>query len=438
MTDSSDPIADYVRRAEQDVRRVPGLPEGLQARVLKKAAVIGAGTMGAGISTSLVNAGLSVTLIDVDEAAVARGIAAIERNLDSAVKRGNATPEEAKERRALVTTATDTKQVAGAEIVIEAVFENLALKQQIFADLSRHAGPDTILASNTSTLDLEKIVAAAVRPERSIGLHFFSPAHVMKLVEIVRGRGTSPETIAACRDLIQRMRKIGVVVGVGFGFVGNKMLLDGYFREVEVLLLEGATPTQIDQAMLGYGFAMGPCAVSDMSGVDVPALIRKELFQHETRPFPYLLVTEALAARGRNGVKAAKGFYRYEAGDRTPHADADVLAICESLAHENGIARQVPSDAEIVERCMLQVINLGIALLDDGLAARPSDIDAIWLNGYGFPRARGGPMHYADELGLAFVLERIEGYRARYGAAWTPAPLLRRLVAEGSSLANLN
>ena len=436
--ENNDAIADYVRRAEHNTARVPSIPEGIAFSPIKTAAVIGAGTMGSGIATNFLNAGVSVTLVDTNSEALSRGLATIERNLQGAVKRGLITEELAGQRRALVKGAPRIEDVSGVEIVIEAIFENLALKRQVFEQLGRHTASSTILATNTSTLDLNEIVAASGRPEKGVGLHFFSPAHVMKLLEIVRGRETSSETVAACLDLAHRMRKTGVVVGVGFGFVGNKMLLDGYFREVELMLLEGCSPADIDRAMTSFGFAMGPCAVSDMAGVDIAYLIRKELFQKETRPDPYLVVSDALGELGRNGMKSQKGFYRYDPSDRTPHPDAEVDALCEKLAADRGIMRRTFTEEEIVERCVLQLVNIGIQLIDGGLAARPSDIDAIWLNGYGFPRRRGGPMYYADDLGLPKVLERIETYHSRIGEVWRPSPLLKRLVGERRDLNSLN
>jgi 3-hydroxyacyl-CoA dehydrogenase len=271
-----------------------------------------------------------------------------------------------------------------------------------------------------------------------IGLHFFSPANVMRLLEIVRTAKTSAQTVATCVRMAKTIGKVGVVVGECFGFVGNRMMLDGYFRETELLLLEGAMPEQIDSVLTDFGFAMGPCAVNDMAGIDVAYHVRRELLTHEDRADPYLVVSDALARAGRNGQKTGRGIYRYEPGDRTPHSDTDALDIIDRLAAERHIQRRTIRNEEILERCIFPLINIGAQILQEGLAARPSDIDVIWANGYGFPRHRGGPMFYADTLGIKQVYEKVVGYHERLGHYWEPAPLLADLARQNKSFANLN
>ncbi|MBL8549065.1 MAG: enoyl-CoA hydratase/isomerase family protein [Hyphomonadaceae bacterium] len=422
--------------AERECARIPDMPASVKAADIKKIAVIGAGTMGGGIAMAASDNGLQVTLIDVDAAGIERGLKIIRGNYDVTVKRGRMTPADVETRMGRISGVVGLEAAADVDLIIEAVFENMDLKCSILSKLDKIAPKHAVLASNTSTLSLTELAAATDRPDKVIGLHFFSPANVMRLLEIVRGQQTSHETIATGLALAKLLKKIGVVVGDGFGFVGNRMMLDGYFREAELILLEGVSPERIDAALEDYGFAMGPNKVNDMAGVDVGAKARAELFKRERRAPPYFAVSDALTEMGRLGQKVGKGVYRYEQGDRTPHHDAEVDALIAKLATEHGVKKRDSSDAEIQERCVLSMINVGAQILDEGLAYRASDIDVVWTSGYGFPRWRGGPMRYADELGLKHVAERVQKYHKDLGDYWKPSPLLLRLAAEGKSFAD--
>ncbi|HVY03930.1 MAG TPA: 3-hydroxyacyl-CoA dehydrogenase NAD-binding domain-containing protein, partial [Caulobacterales bacterium] len=418
--------------AERECARVPGLAN-VAPLAIGKAAVIGAGTMGSGIATAFADAGLPVALIDVNRESLDRGLAAIRGNYEANVARGRMGAGDVEKRMALITGALDASAAADADVAVEAVFENMDLKKRVLADLDRAMKPHALIATNTSTLSVSELAGATGRPGQVIGLHFFSPAHVMKLLEIVRGRQTAPQTIVTALDIARRLRKTGVVSADSFGFIGNKMMQDGYFREAEQLLLEGASPEQIDAVMESWGFAMGPNKVNDMAGVDVGTLVREELFKRETRPRPYFAVSDALTPLGRLGQKTGKGIYLYKPGDRNAYPDPEVTALIEKLAADHGIKRRAISDAEIEERCLLPLINIGADLLEQGVAYRASDIDVVWTSGYGFPRYFGGPMFYGDTLGLKHVLARVEHYHAKLGAYWKPSNLLRQLAESGTS-----
>ncbi len=400
------------------------------ARSVARTAVIGAGTMGAGIAVSLASAGLTVTLIDAKPEALDAGLQRVRAAIDSSVKKGRLNAAEAAATIERVVGADRIEASCDADLVIEAAFENLNIKREIFARLSDLCRPGAVLASNTSTLDIDAIAAATGRGSDVLGMHFFSPANVMKLVEIVRGRQSSADAIATALAVTRRMRKIGIVVGNGFGFVGNRMLY-GYGRENQLLLLEGASPAQIDAVLRDFGMAMGPNAVGDLAGLDVGYRARRE------RPDPpadprYYRVADMLVEAGRLGQKSGKGTYRYAAGSRSPMDDPEVDQLIAAEAARLGVQRRTISDQEIRERCIFALINEGAQILQDGIAAVAADIDAIWCNGYGFPRFRGGPMFYADTLGLPSVLAAIERLAASHGPQyWTAAPLLRRLVVEG-------
>jgi 3-hydroxyacyl-CoA dehydrogenase len=310
------------------------------------------------------------------------------------------------------------------------------LKKRVLGEIDEVIPAHAVLASNTSTLSVTELGRSTSRPDRVVGLHFFSPAHIMKLLEIVRGDDTSSDTLVIALDVAKKLRKIGVVAGDGYGFIGNRMMLDGYWRENEQLLLEGATPEQVDRVIENWGFAMGPNKVNDMGGVDVGTRAREQLLRRESRPAPYFAVSDALTPMGRLGQKSGKGVYRYEKGDRTPYPDPEVAALIERLAAEHGIERREISDNEVEERCVLSLINVGAMVLDEGMAYRASDIDVVWTSGYGFPRHKGGPMFHADMLGLAHVLDRVRHYHAQLGHYWKPAKLLEKLAASGSSFAD--
>ena len=420
----------HVFFAERECGRIPGLT-GVNPAPIKKAAVVGAGTMGGGIAMAFANAGIPVTLIEVKQEALDRGLGVIRSNYDVTVKRGRMTPDEVDQRMSLITGALDASAASDADVAVEAVFENMELKKSILANLDKHLPKHAIIGSNTSTLSVTELASATNRPEQVVGLHFFSPAHVMRLLEIVRGDKSSNQTLVTALELGRKIKKVGVVAGDAFGFIGNKMMQDGYFREAEQLLLEGASAEQIDRVMEAWGMAMGPNKVNDMAGVDVGTLVRQELAKREERPKPYFEVSDAITPLGRLGQKTGKGIYRYEPGDRTAYADPEVEAIILKLAADFGIERREISDSEVEERCILPLVNEGAKLLEKGIAYRASDIDVVWTSGYGFPRHLGGPMFYGDTLGLKHVLERIEYYHGKLGHYWEPSKLLRQLADSG-------
>jgi 3-hydroxyacyl-CoA dehydrogenase len=390
--------------------------------------------MGSGIAIACADAGVSVTLIDSSPAGLERGLSLIASNYDSSVARGRLTAEAAAQRRARIADSLDLNAAAHADVVIEAVFEDLALKQRILAQVASLTPASTLLASNTSSLSITELARPCRDPQRVVGLHFFSPAHVMRLLEIVRTATTDPAALGKALAVAKLLRKTGVVAGDAFGFIGNKMMLDGYWREAELLMLEGAAPEQVDAAMESFGFAMGPARVSDLGGTDVGTKTRIELFKRESRPDPYFVIADALTAMNRLGQKTQAGFYRYEPGDKKALTDDAVTRLIEQLAAQRGIARRRIEDAEIVERCILQLINVGAQVLETGVAVRAADIDVVWVHGYGFPRHLGGPMFHADSLGLTKVLGRIEHYRTLLGNDyWKPAALLERLARQGKS-----
>lgn len=425
--------------AERQVSKVPGVVPDSSKSPIDRVAVIGAGTMGSGIATACADAGIAVTLIDSNTEGLERGLALIASNYESSVARGRLTHEEAARRRGRIVDSLDLGAAAGADVVIEAVFEDLALKQSILSKVAALTPASTLLASNTSTLSIAELSRPCRDPQRVVGLHFFSPAHVMKLLEIVRAPTTDPAALGKALALAKLLKKIGVVAGDAFGFIGNKMMLDGYWREAELLMLEGATPEQVDSAMESFGFAMGPARVNDLGGTDVGTKTRIELFKRETRPDPYFVIADALTAMNRLGQKTNAGFYKYLPGERKALPDEAVTKLIEKLAADRGIARRSIDASEIVERCLLQLINVGAQVLESGVAMRAADIDVVWVHGYGFPRHLGGPMFYADSLGLNHVLGRIEHYSVRMknrNDYWRPAPLLEKLGQQGRSFAN--
>jgi 3-hydroxyacyl-CoA dehydrogenase len=413
--------------AERAVARVPDVPKDTAVSPIDTVAIIGAGTMGGGIATACANAGLHVVLADVGREAVDRGMASIRRNYESSVKRGRLSKDEVERRLGRIREQVGYEGVGSADLVIEAVFENLALKKQVFAALDRAAKPGCILATNTSTLDIDAIAASTARPESVIGLHFFSPAQVMRLVEIVRGGRTGIGVLASALAFAKRLGKIGVAVRNGPGFVGNRMMFP-YMYEAQFLVEDGATPEQVDRVLTEWGMAMGIFAVDDMGGLDVAWRVRQEL----------PLVADTLVEMGRLGQKAGKGWYRYGDGDRTPIPDPDVLGVIERTAAAAGIVRRRVGDEEIRERALYALINEGARVLDEGIALRASDIDVIYLTGYGFPAYRGGPMFCADRIGLAKILDRVKAFRREFGQRWEPATLLERLVRQGLTFRDLD
>jgi 3-hydroxyacyl-CoA dehydrogenase len=418
--------------AERDVAKVPDVPKDTAAREVSRAAVIGAGTMGGGIAMAYASAGIPVLLKDVDRAAVDRAMATIRRNYESSVAKGRMSAEAMAEALARITPTTTYDEFDTVDLVVEAVFEDMRLKTSTFAELARVTRPDCIFASNTSTLDIDEMAAASGRPGQFIGHHFFSPANVMKLLEIVRGRETSKETIATSLKLARRLGKVGVVVGNCFGFVANRMLAY-YMREAYLLLEEGASVEQIDEALIAFGMPVGPFGMQDIAGIDVGWRIRQHLkAMGKTRADgPQSEVPDRLYELGRYGQKTNAGWYRYEPGSRTRIPDPLVDEIAAVEAGRRGVARRAIANEEIIARITTALANEGAQVLADGYAIRASDIDVIYCHGFGFPRYRGGPMFYADTVGLPQILANIGAYRAQFGDYWKPSPLIERLAAEG-------
>ncbi len=426
----------HVFFAEREVAKVPGVPRDTPALPVKQGAVLGAGTMGTGIAMNFANAGIPVLLLDMQPALVEKGMGLIRANYASTVSKGRLSQAEMDARLARITATVDVERAATADLVIEAVFEELALKQEVFGRLGKLCRPDAVLASNTSTLDVNAIAAATARPERVLGMHFFSPANVMRLLEIVRGRQTAPEALATAMAVARQMGKIGVVVGVCDGFVGNR-ILHQYTREAAFLIEEGALPQQVDAVLTGFGLPMGPFAMGDLAGLDVGWRVRKHRTAQGVLKGRYAgHVADRLCEQGHFGQKTGRGYYRYEAGSRTPLPDPAVEALIRKTSAELGIARRPISDEEILARCLYPMINEGAKILEEGIALRPGDIDIIWINGYGFPAHRGGPMHYADSIGLRTVLDGLLAFQAQHGDVWRPAALLQRLAQEGQRFAD--
>ncbi|MDB5745307.1 MAG: 3-hydroxyacyl-CoA dehydrogenase, partial [Massilia sp.] len=415
--------------AERAASKVPDVPGDTPTRSIRTAAVIGAGTMGGGIAMNFANAGIPVIILETKQDALDKGLATIRKNYENTVRKGKLAPEQAQQRIDLITGTLSYEDIAQADIVIEAVFEDLNVKEAVFRQLDATMKPGAILASNTSTLDLDRIAAFTSRPQDVIGLHFFSPANVMKLLEIVRGAQTGKDVLATALALSKRIKKTGVVSGVCDGFIGNRML-EQYLRQAFFLLEEGALPEQVDKAVEQFGFAMGPFRMSDLAGNDVGWYVRKRRAV-ESPGLVYSKVPDLLCEQGRFGQKTGAGWYDYQAGDRSAHPSQAVNEMIVAQSAASGIGRRAIPDEEIVQRLVFALVNEGARILEEGIALRASDIDMVYLSGYGFPLHRGGPMLYADTVGLAKVLEAIRGFAAgRHGDAWTPAPLLERLASE--------
>ena len=414
--------------AEREAARVPGLPKDTPRRTISTAAVIGAGTMGGGIAMCFANAGIPVTVIETEQAALDRGLERVRALYAGSAKRGSITDGERDARVARITGAVGLDHAAGADIVVEAAFEEMGVKRAIFSDLDRVAKPGAILATNTSYLDIDAIAAVTGRPGDVLGMHFFSPANVMRLVEVVRARETAPDALATALDLGRRLNKLPVAVGVCFGFVGNR-ILERRSRAAERLLLEGAMPHEIDAAVTGFGFRMGPLAMSDLAGLDIGWRSRKDFGGRAP-------VADALAEMGRFGQKTGRGFYLYPDGARAGTRDPETEALIERTAAEHGITRRSFKSEEIVARLMYPMVNEGARILEEGIAARPGDIDTIWINGYNWPAWRGGPMYWADTVGLAKIADALAGFAAASGDdSQEPAPLLKRLAAGSGGFA---
>ena len=414
----------YFFFAEREAAKIPDVPADTPAREIKKAAVIGAGTMGGGIAMNFANAGIPVTVVEVAQEALDRGLGIVRKNYKATAARGRLTPADVEKRMGLITGSVDFKAAADADIVIEAVFEEMPIKQEVFARLDAICKADAVLATNTSTLDVDEIASATKRPESVIGTHFFSPANVMRLLENVRGRKSSKATIATAMAVGRRIGKVPVLVGVCYGFVGNRMLHQRGLQ-AEKLILEGAAPHQVDRVLTDFGFPMGPFAMGDLAGLDVGWRIRKG--RGVKAP-----VADRICELGRFGQKTGAGYFKYEKGDRTPIPDLEVEKIIVDVATSMGITRRAVSDEEILQRLLYPMVNEGAKILDEKIAIRPSDIDVIWVYGYGWPVYRGGPMFWADSIGLKALRDRLLEFKKQSGDAfWTPAPLLDRLASEG-------
>ncbi|MES2015612.1 MAG: 3-hydroxyacyl-CoA dehydrogenase NAD-binding domain-containing protein [Pseudomonadota bacterium] len=416
--------------SERVASKVPDVPADTPTRTIKKAAIIGAGTMGGGIAMNFVNAGIPVILLETKQEALDKGIATIRKNYENTMKKGKLTPEKFEQRIALISGTLSYDAIADADIVVEAVFEDMGVKESVFRQLDAVMKPGAILASNTSTLDLNKIADFTSRPQDVIGTHFFSPANVMKLLEIVRGAKTGKDVLATTLALSKKLRKTGVVSGVCDGFIGNRMI-EQYSRQAGFLLDEGCLPEQVDKAAEKFGFAMGPFRMGDLAGNDIGWYIRKRRYV-ESPEITYSKSADLLCELGRYGQKNGAGWYDYKAGDRKAYASQDVNEMIVKHSADLGVERRKISDQEIVERLVFSLVNEGARILEEGIAMRASDIDMIYLTGYGFPLFRGGPMFYADSLGLGNVLMAMEKYaKGRHGYAWAPAPLMVKLAGEG-------
>jgi len=426
----------HVFFGEREVAKIPDIPKETPVMPVNRVAVVGSGTMGGGIAMVFANAGIPVLLKDVDEAPLNLGMEKIRKNYASSVQRWRFTQAFVEERLQLITPVLNYDAFSGVDMVIEAVFEGMALKKAVFAELDRACRQGAILASNTSTLNIDEIAGATSRPEAVIGTHFFSPANVMRLLEIVRGKKSSKEVIATCMQLSKNLGKIGVLVGNCRGFVGNRMF-GPYRREAQFLIEEGAEVEVVDKALVDFGMAMGPLATGDLAGLDVGWRIRKE-YRHLEKPgVRQPFAEDRLCELGRYGQKTLKGWYRYDE-NRCASADPEVTALVRKGSADAGIPQRQISAAEIVDRCIYALVNEGARILEEGYALRAVDIDIIYLNGYGFPAYRGGPMWHADTVGLPKVYHRICEFHQQHGELWAPAPLLKRLAEEGKRFADFD
>ena len=418
--------------AERAAAKVNDMPKRTKTLGIKKVGIIGAGTMGGGIAMNFVNAGIPVTILETSQEFLDKGLAVVRGNYERSAKRGRFTAEQVEQRMGVITSTLDYAGLGDVDLIVEAVFENMAVKKEVFAKLDTVTKPECILATNTSTLDVDEIASVTKRPDKVIGTHFFSPANVMRVLEIVRGAKTSFETLATTQAVAKAIQKVGVVVGVCDGFVGNRMLHQ-YGAQAQYLLEEGCLPQDVDGAVYELGFAMGPMAMGDLAGLDVGWRIRqgKNLPASLPEGARYNAIADRVCELGRYGQKTGAGYYRYEQGDRTPHPDPAIEELIINYSKEKGIERRTISREEIVERLMCALINEGAKILEAGIAQRASDIDVIYVYGYGFPAYLGGPMFYADIVGLKKVYERVCFLAEQDPASWQPAPLLKKLAEEG-------
>ena len=421
---------------ERGAAKIDGLAKDTAKQDIQRAAVIGCGTMGGGIAMNFANAGIPVTVLEAEDAFLQKGLETIRGNYAASVAKGRISQDKMDGCMALISGITDFAQLGEPDIVIEAIFEKMDAKKEVFAKLDAATPAETILATNTSTLDVNEIAAATKRPGKVIGTHFFSPANVMRLQENVRGAETSDETIATTMALAKKLGKVGVLVSVCDGFVGNRMLY-AYSRQSNFLLEEGALPEQVDKAIYDFGFPMGPFAMGDLAGLDVGWLIRKA--HAATRPsnLRYSPIADRICEMGRYGQKTSAGWYNYEKGSRVPIPDPEIEKLIVSVSEELGYERRPIDEAEIIQRCIYPLINEGAKILAEGIAQRPGDIDTVWIYGYGFPRQRGGPMFYADTVGLKEIYDVMSKLYDEHGEWLKPAPLLAELAAAGKGFADL-
>jgi 3-hydroxyacyl-CoA dehydrogenase len=415
----------YFFFAEREAAKIPDVPADTPSRDIRKAAVLGAGTMGGGIAMNFANAGIPVTVVEVASDALDRGLGVVRKNYEATASRGRLTMADVEKRMGLISGTTDWSKIADADIVVEAVFEEMPIKKEVFAKIDGISKPGAVLATNTSTLDVDEIASATKRPDSVIGMHFFSPANVMRLLEVVRGKKSAKDVITTAMGVGRRIAKVPVLVGVCYGFVGNRMLHQRG-REAEKLILEGALPHEVDKVLTDFGFPMGPFAMGDLAGLDVGWRIRKGKGVKSA-------VADRICELGRFGQKTGAGYFRYEKGDRTPIPDPDVEKIIVEVASEQGITRRKIGEDEILARLLYPMVNEGAKILEEKIAIRASDIDVIWVYGYGWPVYRGGPMFWADQVGLKTIRDRMNEWRKTQGEDWAPAPLLDRLATEGKT-----
>lgn len=421
--------------AEREAAKVIGLAKDTATREIKRVGVIGGGTMGGGIAMNFANVGIPVTMLEINDEALQRGLGIVDKNYSITVSKGKMSETQKTQCLGLIDGTTDYNDLSDVDLVIEAVFENLDIKKQVFTKLDAVCKQGAILASNTSYQDVDQIAAATGRPEDVIGLHFFSPANVMKLLEVVRGDKTADDVIATAMKMAKTIRKVPVLARVCYGFIGNRML-QNYFREAQLCMIEGASPEQIDSALQNWGMAMGPLAVGDLAGIDIGYKAREVLSDDEKGDPRTYRIADALVEMGRFGQKTGAGYYKYDPDTRARINDPEVTSVIEKTAAELGVERRNIDDEEILNRTMFGLINEGANILAEGIAQRPSDIDVVYVYGYGYPVHRGGPMHYGDAVGLDKVYATICEYAKRFGDEfWTPSPLLKQLAEEGKTFA---
>lgn len=437
MALSESDAASHLKCSAEAASRVPGIDETTPLRPVARVGVIGAGTMGSGIAMVFSNAGLPVTLVEKDADGLARGLGRIRDVYDRALAKGTLSEAKAAARQNRIAGKTDFAALADADLIIEAVFEDMSVKTDVFTWLDRIAKPGAILATNTSALDVDAIAAVTSRPQDVIGLHFFSPAHVMRLLEIVRGAKTDPSALATMVAMARQVGKVGVTVGVCDGFCANRMLYP-YLRQADCLMEEGALPQDIDRVLTTFGLAMGPCAMLDMAGQDVAWFVRQRQLKTWPSDMHYSRLADLLYERGRLGSKTSAGWYKYPSGPRSAEPDPDVEAMIIEESKRLGIVRRKITDEEILTRCLYALVNEGARLIAEGIVRRPGDIDLCYVYGMGFPAARGGPMYWADNVGVAKIHAAVVALHAQHDGNWAPAPLLAELAASGRSFADLD